>query len=104
MPSFVDKMQLNRKQDRRARFTDKQVSQMRDLYKKGYTQKAIAEIFGTRQSTVCYIVSHKTHNHLAEYRRENPSKRRTKEEACKYMQDLRTYKKKLIKKGGDSDA
>ena len=100
MPCKADKMKLNRKQDRRARFSDEQVKEMRDLYTKGYTQKAIAEIFGARQSTVCYIVSDKAHQHLAEYRKENPPKRRTKEEACKYIRDLRTYKKKLIEKGG----
>ena len=44
MPSMVDKVRLNRKQDRRAKFTDEQVKEMRDLYAKGYTQKAIAEI------------------------------------------------------------
>lgn len=101
MPSMVDKVRLNRKQDRRAKFTDEQVKEMRDLYAKGYTQKAIAEIFRTRQSTVCYIVSDNAHNHLAEYRQYNPSKRRTKEEACKYMRELRNYKKKLIEKEGD---
>lgn len=100
MPCKEDKIRLNREQDRRAKFTDEQVKKMRDLYKKGYTQKAIAEIFGARQNTVCYIVNHKARNHLAEYRRENPSKRRTKEEACKYMRDLRTYKKRLVEKGG----
>ena len=41
---------------------------------------------------------------ISGFPRMNPSKRRTKEEACKYMRDLRTYKKKLIKKSGDSDA
>ncbi|MEE0944903.1 MAG: hypothetical protein UIM24_05600 [Clostridia bacterium] len=100
MATVVDKIKLSRNQDRRARFTDEQVEEMRKMYAKGYTQKAIAEIFGTRQSTICYIVSHKAYTRLAEYRKDNPPKRRTREESCKYMRNLRAYKKKLIKEGG----
>lgn len=66
MPSITDKIRLNRKQDRRARFTDEEVNEMRELYAKGWTQKVIAEHFGTHQSTVGYIVSEKAHEHLAE--------------------------------------
>ena len=101
MACLADKIKLNREQDRRARFNDEQVKEMRDLYAKGYTQRAIAEIFGTRQSTVCYIVSQKAHNHLAEYRRGNPPKLRTREESREYMRDLRNYKKNFIEKGGE---
>lgn len=54
MPSVVDKMKLNRNQDRRARFTDEQVEEMRKMYAKGYTQKAIAEIFGARKQGAEY--------------------------------------------------
>lgn len=100
VPCKIDKMKLNRNQDRRAKFSEEQVAEMRNLYAKGYTQKAIAEVFETRQSTVCYIVSDKAHKHLAEYRQDNPPKRRTKEEARKYQRELRKYKKKLFKKGG----
>ena len=99
MPSIVDKIRLNRNQDRRARFTGEEVQEMRELYEKGWTQKAIAELFGTRQSTVCYIVSEKSHEHLAEYRKANPPKRRTTEEAKLYMRDLRKYKKELLNEG-----
>lgn len=42
MPSITDKIRLNRKQDRRARFTDEEVNEMRELYAKGWTQKVIA--------------------------------------------------------------
>jgi hypothetical protein len=99
MPSTVDKIKLNRKQDRRARFTDEEVNEMRELYAKGWTQKVIAEHYGTHQSTVGYIVSEKAHKHLAEYRKVNPPKRRTKEEAKVYMRDLRKYKRDLMKGG-----
>ncbi len=94
-----DKIKLNRKQDRRARFTDEEVKEMRELYAKGWTQKVIAELFGTCQSTVGYIVSEKAHQHLAEYRKANPPKRRTTEESKIYMRDLRNYKKTLLKGG-----
>ena len=100
MPCRVDKMRLNREQDRRAKFTDEQVNKMRELYLQGYTQKEIAKMFETRQSTICYIVSDKAHRHLVEYRQDNPPKRRTKEEARTYMRDLRNYKKNLFEKGG----
>lgn len=101
MPSTVDKIKLNRKQDRRARFTDEEVNRMRELYAKGWTQKVIAEHFGTHQSTVSYIVSEKAHEHLAEYRKANPPKRRTKDEATAYMRDLRRYKRTLSEGGGE---
>lgn len=68
---------------------------MRKMYAKGYTQKAIAEIFEASQSTVCYIVSEKAHKNLAEYRKVNPPKRRTKEEARIYQRNLRSYKMKI---------
>ena len=96
VPSKIDKMRLNREQDRRARFTDEQVKEMRRLYAEGYTQKAIAEIFESPQSTVCYIVSDKAHQNLARYRKLNPPKRRTTEESRNYMRDLRKYKKSLF--------
>lgn len=94
-----DKIKLNRKQDRRARFTDEEVNEMRELYAKGWTQKVIAEHYGTHQSTVGYIVSEKAHKHLAEYRKANPPKRRTKDEATAYMRDLRRYKRTLSEGG-----
>ena len=96
MPSKVDKIKLSRKQDRRAKFDDEQVKEIRELYAKGYTQKAIAEIYKTNQSTICYIVSDKAHQHLAEYRKINPPKRRKKAEARKYQRDLRMYKMKIL--------
>ena len=96
MPSKVDKIKLTRKQDRRAKFDDKQVKEIRELYAKGYTQKAIAEIYKTNQSTICYIVSDKAHQHLAAYRKTNPPKRRTKEEARNYQRNLRSYKIKIL--------
>lgn len=101
MPSAIDKIKLNRKQDRRARFTDEEVNEMRELYAKGWTQKAIAEQYGTHQSTVGYIVSENSHKHLAEYRKTNPPKRRTKDEAKVYMRELRKYKRTLLKGGAE---
>lgn len=95
MPCKVDKIKLNRNQDRRARVTGEQVKEMRELYEKGYTQKAIAEIFGVCRSTVCYIVSEKAHKRLAEYRKHNHPKRRTTEEAREYARNLRSYKMKI---------
>lgn len=97
MPCPCDKIKLDRNQDRRARFTDEEVNEMRELYAKGWTQKTIAEKYGTRQSTVCYIVSEKSHEHLAEYRKVNQPKRRTTEEAKLYMRELRKYKRTLLK-------
>ena len=92
MACKADRIRLNRSQDRRAKFTDEQVAEMRNLYAKGWTQKAIAELYGTHQSTVSYIVSELAHENLAKYRKENPPKRRTREEAKLYMRDLRKYK------------
>ena len=101
MPSTVDKIKLARHQDKRARFNDEQVKKMRELYAEGCTQKEIADRYDTHQSTVSYIVSERAHKHLAEYRKTNPPKRRTKEEAKLYMRNLRKYKRTLLKGGGE---
>ena len=97
MPSPVDSLNLNRAQSRRAKATDEDVAEMRRLYSKGITQKAIAEMFNMSQSAVSYIVSSKSRETLRKYRQKNPPKRRTKEEAALYMRDLRKYKKDILK-------
>lgn len=97
MPSPVDSLNLNRAQSRRAKATDEDVAEMRRLYSKGITQKAIAEMFNMSQSAVSYIVSPKARETLRKYRQRNPPKRRTKEEAALYMRDLRKYKKDILK-------
>ena len=97
MARHYDKIKLNRKQDRRARFTDDDVCRMRELYQKGYTQSVIAGLFGASRSTVSYIVSDGARQRLAEYKRLHPPKRRTAEEARVYMRDLRKYKRSLMK-------
>ena len=99
MPSPYDKIKLTREQDRRARFTDADAEEIRKLYSEGWTQRAIAEKYGTCQSAVCYIVSDGAHKRLAEYRRENPPKRRTNEEAREYLKELRRYKRSLVESG-----
>lgn len=96
MPSKVDKYRLSRKNDRRCRATDDDVQSMRELYCGGITQKTIADIFGVSQSTVSYIVSSQARANLAEYRKINPPKRRTKEEARDYARELRSYKRGLV--------
>lgn len=98
MPSKYDKVRLNRMQDRRSKVTDEQVLKMRKLYEAGTTQKAIATMYGISQSAVCYIVSQKAREHLKEYRKSNPPKRRTAEEMRIYVKDLRKYKKEIAKK------
>ena len=103
MASPIDKFNLNRAQSRRAKATDEDVAEMRRLYSKGLTQKAIAEMFNMSQSAVSYIVSLKARENLKKYRQKNPPKKRTREEAALYMRDLRKYKRDLIKGGGEID-
>ena len=97
MPSKAYKTKLTRAQDRRAKATDEQVKEMRELYAKGATQKAIAEKYGLSPQTVCYIVNEKAHENLAKYRKIHPPKRRSKEEMAAYMCDLRKYKMNIYK-------
>ena len=97
MPSPVDALNLSRAQSRRAKASDEDVAEMRRLYSKGLTQKAIAEMFNMSQSAVSYIVSPKARENLRKYRQKKPPKRRTKEEAALYMRDLRKYKKDILK-------
>lgn len=103
MPSKIDTYKLPRKHDRRCRTSDEDVIMMRQLYTAGITQKAIADAFGISQSAVSYAVSDVAKANLAEYRRRNPSKRRTKEEARDYARSLRAYKKDLIEKEKNDD-
>lgn len=97
MSCIADKIKLTRAQDRRAKATDEQVKEMRELYAQGSTQKAIAEKYGLSPQTVCYIVNEKAHANLAEYRKKNPPKRRTKQESTAYMRDLRKYKTEIYR-------
>lgn len=97
MPSPVDRIKLTRAQDRRAKATDEEVAEMRSLYARGTTQKAIAEMFNISKSAVSYIVSDKSHEHLREYRQINKPKKRTKEESALYSRELRKYKKEILK-------
>lgn len=50
------KKKLTREQDKRAKVADEQVEEIYRLYDEGYTQKAIAEMFGITQQNVCYIL------------------------------------------------
>lgn len=100
MPSKIDTYKLPRKHDRRCKTSDEDVIQMKQLYLAGLTQKTIADIFGVSQSAVSYAVSDTAKENLANYRKRNPSKRRTKEEARDYARSLRAYKKDLIEKEG----
>ena len=96
MPSKIDKYKLSRKHDRRCKTSEEEVIKIQELYFMGFSQKVIADTFGISQSTVSYLVSDKAKSNLAEYRRWNPPKRRTKTEAREYTKALRAYKKKLI--------
>lgn len=98
MPTKIDLYKLSRKDDRRCKTSEEEVNKMKELYYMGFSQKSIADIFGISQSAVSYAVSEKAKAGLAEYRRRNPPKRRTKEEAGKYSGSLREYKRKLIEK------
>lgn len=99
MPSPFDSIKLTRAQDRRAKTTDEQVTEIRNLYTKGMTQKAIAVMFNISQSTVSYIVSEKAKEHLREYRKINKPKKRSKVEAAQYSRELRKYKKEIFENG-----
>lgn len=98
VPSKIDKIKLTREQDRRAKTSKEDVKKMRDLYEKGISQKNIAKEFNVSQSCVSYIVSDIASKNLKEYRKNNPPKNRTKEEARQYARELRAYKKCLLNK------
>lgn len=95
MPSKIDKFNLTRAQDRRAKLSDEQVEEIKDLYSKWHTPKEIAIKFGVCQHTISYIVSKKSRETLRKYRLKNPPKRRTREGSKLYMRDLRRYKKEI---------
>lgn len=95
MQCKYEKLKLTRAQDRRAKATDEQVREMRELYENGMTQREIAQKYGLGRSTVCYIVSDRARENLAKYMKIHPRRRRTKKEAAEYMRELRSYKKSL---------
>lgn len=101
MPTKIDTYKLPRKHDRRYKTSKEDETQMRELYHSGMSQKDIADIFGISQSSVSYIVSDIAKNNLIEYRKRNPSKKRTKEQAREYAKSLRAYKKELIERNSN---
>lgn len=103
MPTKIDKYKLPRKHDRRYKVSEEDEAQMRELYHCGMSQKDIADIFGISQSSVSYIVSDYSKNNLIEYRKRNPSKKRTKEEAREYARTVRAYKKELIERNKNAE-
>ena len=98
MPSKIDAYKLSRKHDRRCKTSEEDVIKMKELYFMGFTQQTIADVFEISKSAVSYAVSDKAKAGLAEYRRRNPSKCRTKEESRDYQRALRAYKRELIEK------
>ena len=96
MPSKIDKYKLSRTHDRRCKTSEEEVIKIQELYYLGFSQKVIADTFGISQSTVSYLVNERAKANLADYRRWNPPKRRTKDEARQYSKALREYKKKLM--------
>lgn len=105
MPTKIDAYKLSRKYDRRCKTSEEDVNKMKELYHMGFSQKTIADIFEISQSTVSYAVSDRAKTGRANYRKRNPSKRRTKEESREYTRALRAYKRELIEKEkkGESD-
>lgn len=101
MPTKIDKYKLPREHDRRCKTSEEDVNKMKELYYLGFSQKIIADAFGISQSAVSYAVSDRAKANLAEYRRFNPPRRRTKEEARDYAKSLRAYKKKLLEQDGE---
>ena len=101
MASKIDTYKLPREHDRRYRTSEEDAIKMQELYHMGFSQKVIADTFGISQSAVSYIVSDKAKASLAEYRRNNPPKRRTKTEAREYARALRAYKKELMEREND---
>ena len=97
MPMRVDKIRLTRAQDRRAKVTEEQCEEMRALWSEGMLQREIAEEYGISQSAVSYIVSEQARENLRKYRRKNPPRRRTRQQANEYLRDLRNYKKQILK-------
>ena len=98
MPTRIDLYKLPRKHDRRYKTSEEDETKMRELYHNGLSQKVIADMFGISQSSVSYIVSDTAKTNLVEYRKRNPTKKRSKKQAREYAKTLRAYKKELIKR------
>jgi predicted transcriptional regulator len=96
LPSKIDKYKLSREHDRRCKVSEEEVIKIQELYFMGFGQQVIADTFGISQQAVSYLVNDRSRANLADYRRWNPPKNRSKAEAREYSKALRAYKKKLI--------
>jgi DNA-directed RNA polymerase specialized sigma subunit len=47
-----------------SKLNDEKVREIRCLYKQGYTQKRIGEIYKLKRSTIGYVVTNKTWKHV----------------------------------------
>lgn len=97
MPPRVDKVRLTREQKYTAKLTEAQVDEVRRMYSEGYTQKALGEMFGVRQSTICFIVNEGARQNLLAHARRARRKNRTTEENTAYMRSLWERKLELLK-------
>lgn len=92
----LDQLKLPWEEDKRRKMTEEQIAEAKDLYKKGYTQKEVAEKLGVSRTTIGYVVSETAKQRLLEYRKEHPLKKRPKEEQSVYIRNLRERKKKIF--------
>jgi len=63
---FKDRKHADRKGEKHhlSKFTEKDIFKIRQLYKKGQTQKFIADLYNCDQSTISYIVRNKRWSHI----------------------------------------
>lgn len=101
MPSKLDKLILNEKQDRRIKLTQDQKQDIYNLYHNVglYSLNDLAKIYGVSKKTILLIVNPECKRKNDLHIKNNWRKYYNTKEHTKAMQKTRQYKKELKEKG-----
>lgn len=101
MPSLVDKIKLNEKQDRRVKLLTEDKERIRELYATGeYSLNDLAEQYNVSKKLIHIIVNPEVSKKSKEYAKENWKKyKSSKEVHAKAVKKTRDYKRELHENG-----
>lgn len=101
MPSKLDKLKLNEKQDRRIKLTQEQKQEIERLYNDVglYSLNDLAKIYGVSKKTILLIVNPECKRKNDLHIKNSWRKYYNTKEHTKAMQKTRQYKKELKEKG-----
>lgn len=101
MPTIVDKLKLDEKQDRRIKITSDKKEEIRNKYSAGeYSLRMLANEYGVCKKTILLIVNEESKEKDKLRKKENWKKyQRDRKTRTEYARRVREYKRELYKKG-----